>query len=106
MKRQLKVNEMSDLNIPELDPNDFSRMIPRDQRKRLIEGDWKAGDIAALRKFLGLTQNQFSKTIGISISTLQNWEQDRRHPEGPAKALLRILAKHPRLILQDLRHVS
>ena len=97
---------MSDLNIPELGLNDFSRMIPRDQRKRLIEGEWKAGDIAALRKYLGLTQKQFSKTIGISISTLQNWEQDRRHPEGPAKALLRILAKHPRLILQDLRHVS
>lgn len=97
---------MSDLNIPELDSKDFSRMIPRDQRKRLIDGNWGAGDIAALRKFLGLTQKQFSATIGISLRTLQNWEQDRRHPDGPAKALLTILAKHPRLILQDLRHVS
>lgn len=92
--------------IPELTKKDFDRMIPRTQRQRLINGNWESGDLAALRKFLGLTQKQFAGRIGISIDTLQNWEQGRRHPDGPARALLRLLAKHPRLILHDLEQVS
>ena len=96
---------MSD-EIPELTENDFNRMISREQRHRLISGEWQSGDLAALRRFLGLTQKQFAVCIGISIDTLQNWEQDRRIPDGPARALFRILAKHPRLILGDLSKVS
>ena len=96
---------MSD-EIKELTKKDFSRAITREQRRRLVSGNWKSGDLAALRKYLGLTQKQFSSRIGISIDTLQNWEQDRRQPDGPAKALLRILAKHPRLILHDLDQAS
>jgi putative transcriptional regulator len=90
----------------ELNRKDFNRAITREQRRRLISGDWQAGDLAALRKYLGLTQKQFAHRIGISIDTLQNWEQDRRHPEGPARALLRILAKHPRLVMHDLEQAS
>ncbi|WP_319563193.1 helix-turn-helix domain-containing protein [Marispirochaeta sp.] len=92
--------------IQKLTESSFARAITREQRKRLISGNWKAGDLAALRVYLGLTQKQFASCIGISINTLQNWEQDRRQPEGPARALLRILAKHPRLILQDLEKAS
>ena len=92
--------------IPELTKKDFDRMISRDQRRRLISGTWEPGDLAALRKYLGLTQEQFAGRIGISIDTLQNWEQDRRQPDGPARALLRLLAKHPRLVLKDLENVS
>ena len=96
---------MSD-DMPELTENDFARMITRAQRHRLIAGTWQSGDLAALRRFLGLTQEQFAGRIGISIDTLQNWEQDRRQPDGPARALLRLLARHPRLILQDLAGVA
>ena len=96
---------MSD-DMQELSLKDFKRAITREQRRRLISGDWQSGDLAALRKYLGLTQKQFSHRIGISIDTLQNWEQDRRQPEGPAKALLRILAKHPRLVMHDLEQAS
>ena len=96
---------MSD-EIPELTRNDFNRAITRAQRRRLISGDWESGDLAALRKFLGLTQKQFAGRIGISVDTLQNWEQDRRQPDGPARALLRLLAMHPRLVLHDLEKVS
>ena len=92
--------------IPELTKRDFNRVITRAQRHRLISGDWKSGDLAALRKYLGLTQKQFAGRIGISVDTLQNWEQDRRQPDGPARALLRLLAKHPRLVLHDLEKVS
>ena len=97
---------MTETLIPELSNIDFNRMISRKQRIRLISGNLIPGDIAALRKYLGLTQKQFASCIGISLRTLQNWEQDRRHPEGPAKALLKVLAKHPRLILEDLKNVS
>ena len=88
--------------IPELNDDDFKRMIPRSQRQRLIAGSWQCGDVAALRRFLGLTQEQLASRIGISVNTLQNWEQDRRQPDGPARALLRLLARHPRLVLHDL----
>ena len=86
----------------ELTDEDFSRMITREQRMRLIAGDWQAGDATALRRYLALTREEFAEGIGISIKTLRNWEQDRRRPRGPALALLRLLAKHPRLIRQDL----
>lgn len=39
---------------------------------------------------------------GVSVATLQNWEQGRRHPEGPARALLRIAAKNPEALLEAL----
>ncbi|TVR48333.1 MAG: transcriptional regulator [Planctomycetota bacterium] len=94
---------MSD-DMPELTENDFARMITRAQRQRLLAGTWQSGDLVALRRFLGLTQEQFAIRIGISVDTLQNWEQDRWQPDSPA--LLRLLARHPRLILQDLAGVA
>ena len=92
---------MSD-EIPELTDADFGRMITRAQRKRLIAGTFEAGDLVALRTFLNLTQAELAGRIGISVDSLQNWEQDRRQPDGPARSLLRLIAKHPRLILNDL----
>jgi putative transcriptional regulator len=59
-------------------------------------------DVKALRERLGLTQNEFSGMIGVSIKTLQNWEQGRREPEGPAKALLRVVEKEPQAVLSAL----
>jgi putative transcriptional regulator len=55
-----------------------------------------------LRRFAGLTQETFAAALGISIHTLRNREQDRRHPEGPALALLRIAARHPRVLKENL----
>jgi DNA-binding transcriptional regulator YiaG len=90
----------------EVTTEDFERAITREQRLRLISGEWIAGDLAVLRKYLGLSQKQFAGRIGISINTLQNWEQGRRTPDGPAKALLRLLVKHPRLVLDHLENAS
>ena len=59
-------------------------------------------DIAALRKFIGMTQEEFATALGISVHTLRNWEQGRRAPEGPALALLRIAARHPRVLRENL----
>lgn len=59
-------------------------------------------DVKALRERIDLTQAEFSRMIGVSIKTLQNWEQGRREPEGPAKALLRVVEKEPRAVLSAL----
>ncbi|MEK7414583.1 MAG: helix-turn-helix domain-containing protein, partial [Planctomycetota bacterium] len=65
----------------------------------------KGSDIIALRNFTGLTQEAFAEALGISVHTLRNWEQDRRHPDGPALALLRVAARHPRVLKENLAAV-
>lgn len=59
-------------------------------------------NVKELREKTGLTQAEFSKMIGVSIRTLQNWEQGRREPEGPAKALLRVVERQPEAVLNAL----
>lgn len=59
-----------------------------------------ANDIARLREKMGMTQTKFAALLGISEDTLQNWEQGRRQPTGPAKVLLRVAARHPEVILE------
>jgi len=94
-------------NIPELTPDQLDRAISARLRKRLVQGKFESGrDVAALRKFVGLTQAQFARAIGISVHTLRNWEQGKRTPEGPAIALLRIAARHPRIIRENLRSAA
>lgn len=58
-----------------------------------------APDVAALRDRFGLSQSKFAALLGISVDTLQNWEQKRRHPEGPARVLLRVAAAFPEALL-------
>jgi len=59
-------------------------------------------DVKAIRKKLHVSQNDFALMIGISKSTLQNWEQGRREPEGPAKALLYIAERNPKAVMEAL----
>ena len=93
--------------IPELTEEQLARAIPARVRKRLMQGQLESGeDIATLRRFVGLTQVQFALAMGISVHTLRNWEQGRRQPEGPAMALLRIAARHPRIIRENIESVS
>jgi len=56
-------------------------------------------DVQNIRKQYGLSQDAFARLLGISVSTLRNWEQGRRKPEGAARVLLRVAAKHPDAIL-------
>jgi len=94
-------------DIPELTPQQLARAIPARVRKRLMAGKFETGaDVAALRRFVGLTQARFAEAIGISVHTLRNWEQGRRQPEGPAIALLRIAARHPRIIRENLESAA
>jgi putative transcriptional regulator len=94
-------------DIPELTEKQLARAIPARVRKRLVAGQIESGaDVAALRRFVGLSQSQFAQAMGISVHTLRNWEQGRRKPEGPAIGLLRIAARHPRMIRENLKSAA
>lgn len=56
-------------------------------------------DVRAIRRKTGLSQSQFATLIGVNLRTLQNWEQRRSRPTGPARALLRIVDKNPEAML-------
>ena len=81
------------------------------QGKAIMRGEMEPGrkfaideiDVKAIRKQFSLSQNKFAQLLGISIGTLRNWEQGRRKPEGPARTLLRVAAKHPEVILDVSR---
>ena len=91
----------------ELTDADFARAIPHRVRQRLMRGKFESGeDVAALRRFVGLTQQTFAKAMGISVHTLRNWEQGRRKPEGPALSLLRIAARHPGILRENLESAA
>lgn len=90
----------------ELTRADFARALRRSQRERIMRGELQPGDVAALRRFIGMTQAKFAEALGISVHTLRNWEQDRRTPEGPALALLRIAARHPSVVRENVRSAA
>jgi DNA-binding transcriptional regulator YiaG len=85
----------------ELTREELNRALTRAQRQRIVAGKLGPGDVAALRRFICLTQAQFAEALGISVHTLRNWEQGRVVPDGPGLALLRIAARHPRIIRQN-----
>lgn len=94
-------------DIPELTAKQLARAIPARVRRRLMLGQFESGaDVVALRRFVGLSQPKFAQAMGISVHTLRNWEQGRRRPEGAAIALLRIAARHPRILLENLRSAA
>jgi len=61
-----------------------------------------ASGIRAIRERTSLSQSEFASLIGVSVKTLQNWEQARRRPTGPAATLLRIIAYEPRLAVKAI----
>lgn len=90
----------------ELTREEMDRALTRAQRKRIVDGRIAPGDVAALRRFVCLTQEQFAKALGISVHTLRNWEQDRVKPDGPGLALLRIAARHPRIVRENIHSAA
>jgi putative transcriptional regulator len=80
------------------------------QAGRIRRGNMKAGrvfhfspaDIKEIRLRLKKSQAEFALMIGVSLATLQNWEQGRRFPEGPARALLKVAAEKPEAVIEAL----
>jgi putative transcriptional regulator len=59
-------------------------------------------DVKAIRKRLGLTQAAFAQRYGFELSSIRNWEQGRRQPEGPARLLLLVIDKEPEAVHRAL----
>ncbi|EIE0353680.1 helix-turn-helix domain-containing protein [Salmonella enterica] len=82
------------------------------QMNEIIEGTRKpsrtfhidAMKIKEIRQASGLSQSKFAELISVNVDTLRNWEQGRRSPTGPAKALLRAIANDLRNVIQALRY--
>lgn len=61
-----------------------------------------SNDIREIRRGLNQTQEEFAAMIGVSVGTLRNWEQGRRIPEGPARALLQVASCNPEAVRKAL----
>jgi putative transcriptional regulator len=91
--------------------NDFNNLvksikqagqIKKGQLKPSRTFEFRPLDIKEIRNKLKKSQNEFALMIGVSVSTLQNWEQGRRKPEGPARALLKVASKNPDTVSKAL----
>jgi len=91
--------------------NDFKDLLTSiDQARAIHRGETKPSRVfkfspivvKKIRAKLHITQTEFAHMLGVSIDTLQNWEQGRRRPEGPALALLRIADVRPRAVMEAL----
>jgi len=91
--------------------NDFKELISSiDQARKIHKGRLRPGRVFKfnpvavknIRKKLHVSQSKFAYMIGVSIDTLQNWEQGRRKPEGPAMALLKVAETDPETVMKAL----
>ena len=93
---------------------EVSRAVRRERRRRLarlvgVPGRVKAKsaaddevDVREVRALTGLSQAKFAELLGIELATLRNWEQGRRSPTGPARALLRAIRNNPVEVVKAL----
>ena len=94
--------------MKEKDFNDLVTSIKqagRIRRRRIRAArvfSFRPADIKSIRLNLGKSQSEFALMIGVSVATLQNWEQGRRTPEGPARALLKVAAENPQAVVDAL----
>lgn len=59
-------------------------------------------DVKEIRGRLGMSQERFSRTFGFSVDAVRHWESRRRTPEASTRAFLKVIAKHPRLVMEAL----
>ena len=79
--------------------------ILRGQRKPSRRAVIRSSGVRVIRERTSLSQSEFAHLIGVSVKTLQNWEQDRRRPTGPAAALLSIIDHDPALAVKAIHRV-
>ena len=76
--------------------------IARGETKPSRVFTYNAVDIRKLRESVNVSQSKFARMIGVSTGTVQNWEQGRRRPRGPAMSLLRVFQKNPKAVVGAL----
>lgn len=59
-------------------------------------------DVRSIREAASISQAQFAKLIGVNLRTLQNWEQHRTRPTGPARVLLKIVSNNPKAAVEAI----
>jgi putative transcriptional regulator len=79
-----------------------AKAIAKGRAKPSRRFELTAPDAKAVREQTGLSQSDFAKLMRVSVNTLQNWEQHRRKPTGPAAALLKIVSTAPKVALKLL----
>lgn len=79
-----------------------ARAIAKGQAQASRRFEVNAPDARAVREQTGLSQAEFARLMRVSVKTLQNREQHRRHPTGPAAALLKIVSTAPEVALRSL----
>ena len=79
--------------------------ILRGQQKPTRRIVIRSSGVRVIRERTSLSQSEFAQLIGVSVKTLQNWEQDRRRPTGPAAALLSIIEHDPALAVKAIHRV-
>ena len=82
--------------------NDYMAVKKTGRRLGSARVFW-APRVLAMRKTMGLSQRVFARLVGVSVKTLQNWEQGRRQPSGPAAVLLTVLVADPGAVLRAVR---
>ena len=80
--------------------------ILRGEKKPARVYEFSEPDVRSIREHYGLSQGKFASLMGISVATLRNWEQGRRKPEGAARVLLRVAARHPDAVLDVVSNVK
>ena len=75
---------------------DGLRELKSGERGRVIN----VPDVASIRKKTGLSQARFAVLLGVSVRTLQDWEQGRRAPSGAARTLLMVADRNPHALLE------
>jgi putative transcriptional regulator len=95
---------MNDKQFAEL--QDAVRMMGRHMRGQKVAGlrmtEVPEPDVKAIREAANVSQSEFARLIGINLRTLQNWEQHRSRPTGPARALHKIVASNPKAAVKAL----
>jgi putative transcriptional regulator len=76
--------------------------ITRGERAPAREFTVNSADVKRIRAATGLSQAKFAHLLQVEIGTLRNWEQGRREPTGPARALLHAVGRNPRAVLKAL----
>lgn len=72
--------------------------ILRGEKQPARRFEIESPDVKAIRARFGLSQSEFAALLGISVKTLQNWEQGRRTPHGAARILLEVAARYPEAV--------
>jgi putative transcriptional regulator len=76
--------------------------IKKGNRQASRQFVYRPMDVKRLRKLASVSQSDFARMIGVSVDTVQNWEQGRRAPRGPARALLKVFESNPETVINAL----